>query len=94
MAKDHSKSMFAQNFKGLYPPHPWLCFRPCYFYVYPLSQCTFILLSYDPSQKKFCNAYEFLNEKSGSENREKLIKFFVESKDKRLFFIQSCMQQQ
>ena len=70
MARGHSKIMFAQNLKffTLFPP----CLSLLLLHVplHPL-QCNFILLSYHHSQKTFCNAYEFSNEKSVSESREK-----------------------
>ena len=45
---------------------------PCLFYMYP-RQRKFTIMSYPPppSQEKFCDAYEFSNEKLVSENREK-----------------------
>ena len=85
MARGHSNSMFTWNFIFL-TPSPLVC--PCSFYMYP-HQGTFTLLSYCPSEKKFCNAYKFLNEKSRSENREK--NFFVDSKDKTLMLLHSHM---
>ena len=68
MARGHSESMFTQNFKFL-TPSPLV--GSCSFYMYPHPQCTFTVLSYHPSQKKFGDDYEFSNEKSVSENREK-----------------------
>ena len=55
MAWGHSKSMF---------PVAFTCTQS-------LPQCTLILLSYHPFQKMFCDTYEFSNEKSVGENREK-----------------------
>ena len=67
MARGHSKSMFTQNFRFL------TCCPPCLslLLLHIPTQCTLTLLSYDPSQKKLSDAYQFLNEKSVSENREK-----------------------
>ena len=59
--------MFVRNVLFLTPP----LFRPC-FLTCASPQRTFALVSYpSPSQKKFCFAYEFSNEKLGSEKREK-----------------------
>ena len=53
-------------------PSPLVSFIPGHFTSTP-SQHTFALVSYPtaPSQKKFWDAYEFLNEKLGSEKRKK-----------------------
>ena len=60
------------------PPPPFV--RSCLFYMYPLLQCTFALVSY-PSLKKIPTMLMTLisNKKSGSEKRKR-INFFVNSK--------------
>ena len=68
MAIGHSKSMFALNFK-FFTPSPLV--RPCYFYMYPSLNVLLFYRVTTPLKKKFCDAYEFSNEKLVSENREK-----------------------
>ena len=80
MARGHSKSMFARNFKFLTP------FRPC---------SSLFLLHAPPSMYFYFIQLPPLSKKSSATlmKTEKRINFFVDSKDKRLmFFTQSYMQ--
>ena len=85
----HSKKTFARNFQ---------CSSLFVLHVLPLLfNVTFAFVSYPPtptplplslSQKKFFDAYEFSNEKSGSEKREKNF-FFCKLNVKDQYFLHS-----
>ena len=67
----HSKCTFARNFQ-LLTPSPLALFLPVIF-TCTTAQRKFVLVSYPlpPLKKKFRDVYEFSNEKSRSEKREK-----------------------
>ena len=90
----HSKRTFAQNFQFLTPPPPFLV--PVRFTCTPssssppkyvrFSEITPPLLS-----KKFRDVYEFSNEKSGSEKREKNFFCKLSIKDQCFYVVINIM---
>ena len=86
------KKYVCSKLEIFYPPTPLVC--PCYFGMYRIPpQCTFIF-GLPPLSKNVLRRLWIFKWKIAERKQWKELIFFVESKDKRLFFIQSDMQWQ